>query len=151
MVRALEDAPPGTPIRQRAILAIRTRLDVLEPHKESMRRAAIFMALPQNGGDLVRMGWRASDLAWRAMGDTATDFNHYSKRMLLSAVHASTLAFWLQDDSVGHQETSAFLERRIANVMEIEKIKSRVNKALDVIPDPLGLLTRLRYGPQPRP
>jgi ubiquinone biosynthesis protein COQ9 len=108
------------------------------------------LALPTNVPDAARIGWRAADRAWKAMGDPSTDFNYYTKRMILTGVHATTLAYWLQDDSEDSAETWAFLDRRIENVMGIEKAKARIGAVLDKLPDPLGVLTLLRYGRQPR-
>jgi ubiquinone biosynthesis protein COQ9 len=149
--RAIMDCPPETKIRAKATLAVRARLEAMAPHKESLRRAAVFLAMPHNVPDAAQIGWRAADRAWRAMNDPSTDFNYYSKRMILTGVHAATLAFWLQDDSDDSAPTWAFLDRRIENVMGIEKIKARIGAVVEKLPDPLGVLTLLRYGRQPRP
>jgi ubiquinone biosynthesis protein COQ9 len=58
------------------------------------------------------------------LGDTSTDFNWYTKRATLSGVYGSTVLFWLGDDSPGHAATWEFLDRRIADVMQIEKFKA---------------------------
>jgi ubiquinone biosynthesis protein COQ9 len=150
MERAITDLEPGTKIRTRATLAVRARLEAMGSHKESLRRAALCLALPTNVPDAARIGWRAADRAWKAMGDPSTDFNYYTKRMILTGVHATTLTFWLQDDSEDSAETWAFLDRRIENVMGIEKAKARIGAVLNKLPDPLGVLTLLRYGRQPR-
>jgi ubiquinone biosynthesis protein COQ9 len=151
MERAITDCAPDTKIRARATLAVRSRLEAMAAHKESLRRAALFLAMPQNVPDAAKIGWRAADRAWKAMGDPSTDFNFYTKRMILAGVHATTLAYWLQDDSSDSVQTWAFLDRRIENVMGIEKVKARLGSLVDKIPDPLGVLTLLRYGRQPRP
>jgi ubiquinone biosynthesis protein COQ9 len=151
MERAISDCPPGTKIRARATIAVRSRLEAMAPHKESLRRAALFLAMPPNVPDAAKIGWRAADRAWKAMGDPSTDFNFYTKRMILTGVHGATLAFWLQDDSDDSNQTWAFLDRRIENVMGIEKVKAQIGSLVDKLPDPLGVLTLLRYGRQPRP
>jgi ubiquinone biosynthesis protein COQ9 len=150
MERAILDAPPPAKIRTRATLAVRARLEALASHKESLRRAALFLALPPNLGEAARIGWRAADRAWVAMGDPSTDFNYYSKRVILAGVHAATLAFWLQDDSLDSADTWAFLDRRIEGIMGFEAIKRQMGNVVAKLPDPLGLLTRLRYGRQPK-
>ena len=71
-----------------------------------------------------RIGWRSADLMWRIAGDTATDYNHYTKRLILSGVYGSTLLVWLDDQSEGWMETGAFLDRRLADVMRFEKWKA---------------------------
>ncbi len=151
MERAISDCEPGTKIRVRATLAVRARLEAMAPHKESLRRAALFLAMPNNVPDAARIGWRAADRAWKAMGDPSTDFNFYTKRMILTGVHAATLAHWLQDETDDCASTWTFLDRRIDNVMGIEKVKAKIGGLVDKIPDPLGVLTFLRYGRQPRP
>ena len=72
----------------------------------------------------LRIGWRSADLMWRIAGDTATDYNHYTKRLILSGVYGSTLLAWLDDQSEGWSETGAFLDRRLADVMRFEKWKA---------------------------
>lgn len=151
MERAIIDCEAGTKIRVRATLAVRSRLDAMAPHQESLRRAALFLAMPNHVPDAARIGWRAADRAWKAMGDLSTDFNFYTKRMILTGVHAATLAYWLQDETEDCASTWAFLDRRIENVMGIEKVKAQLGGLVDKIPDPLGVLTLLRYGRQPRP
>jgi ubiquinone biosynthesis protein COQ9 len=150
MERAISDCEPGAKIRVRATLAVRARLDAMATHKESLRRAAMFLAMPPNVPDAAAIGWRAADRSWRAMGDPSTDFNFYSKRIILTGVHAATLAFWLQDDSEDSAATWAFLDRRIENVMGIEKAKAKIGGLVAKLPDPLGILTLLRYGRQPK-
>ena len=61
---------------------------------------------------------------WYAAGDTSTDFNFYTKRATLAGVYSSTLLYWLNDRSPGGEATWGFLDRRIDDVMKIEKLKS---------------------------
>jgi ubiquinone biosynthesis protein COQ9 len=150
VVRALADAE-GLKIRQKATLAVRTRIDVYRSNSEAMRRALVSLALPGHAGRGAAMAWRAADSAWAAMGDASTDFNWYTKRAILMGVTASTIAYWMQDSSPDLAPTWAFLDRRIENIMQFETVKAGVARMTAGLPDPVALLTRLRYGPQPRP
>lgn len=107
----------------RVAFAIRTRLELVED-KELVRRGTTLFALPQNAIEGAKAIWGTADAIWKALGDTSTDFNWYSKRATLSGVYGSTVLFWLGDDSPGHSATWAFLDRRIADVMQIEKVKA---------------------------
>lgn len=113
-------------IRERITQIIRFRFEAVIPYRESLRRAVAIMALPNNMPHASKIAWRTSDLIWRLAGDTATDYNHYTKRMMVSAVYASTLMVFLDDESADFAETWAFLDRRIENVMQIEKTKARI-------------------------
>ena len=76
-----------------------------------------------------KLGWRAADAMWRAAGDSTTDLNHYSKRITLSAVYASTLLVFVNDDSADHADSRAFLARRVEDVMRFEKTKAKFRNA----------------------
>lgn len=119
-------------VRDRIALGVRTRLEILTPHKQAVSSALSFMALPPHSFSLPKLVWHAADKIWWAAGDTATDYNHYTKRLLLSGVLSSTMLYWLNDTSKGHEQTWAFLDRRIDNVlkigMKISRFKKRNNK-----------------------
>ncbi|GGI70225.1 hypothetical protein GCM10007973_04010 [Polymorphobacter multimanifer] len=132
-------------IRARIRLALVTRLEQAAHDKEAVRRALAVMAMPQNAGLGLRTLWRTADAMWRAAGDTATDFNHYSKRVILGSVYSATLLYWLDDDSEGMVDTLAFIDRRIDDVMKIEKSKAQFRSAFEWVPNPARFLGRLRY------
>lgn len=131
-------------IREKITLAVRMRLEAAAPHKEAVRRGFNHLGLPHRGPRASRALWRTVDLIWRAIGDTSTDFNFYTKRTLLAGVYMSTLLFWLNDRSEGHADTWAFLDRRIANVMQIEKAKGRLLGGAGNHANPLQAMRRIR-------
>ncbi len=132
-------------IREKITFAVRTRLEVDAGHREALRRASMSLLLPPASGGAAKSLYNTVDAVWVAIGDTSTDYNFYTKRATLAGVFASTLAFWFADESDENTETWAFLDRRISDVMQIEKLKSQASKVMDSLPDPLGLLARLRY------
>lgn len=129
--KAMAEALPaktlaGTKIRERIRRLVQFRLDAISGQREALRRALAVMAMPQNAVESLRLGWTSADAMWRLAGDAATDYNHYTKRMTLGAVYASTLAVFAHDESEGFAETKAFLDRRIDNVMQFEKVKAQL-------------------------
>jgi ubiquinone biosynthesis protein COQ9 len=135
-------------VRDRIRAMIWHRLEVTASAREASRKALAILAMPQNVPLALKTNWRSSDLMWRLAGDTATDFNHYTKRLTLSAVYTSTLLAWLDDDSEGFADTAAFLDRRLANVMQFEKWKSRWRGDAIRRPSLARFLGRLRYPVQ---
>ncbi len=113
-------------VRERITALVEARLEMLETDREGLRRAQAVLAAPPNLRKAARLGWRAADRMWRLAGDTATDYNHYTKRALLSAVYASTLSVFMDDESEDFADTRAFLARRIENVMQFEKVKAKI-------------------------
>ncbi|MES0864575.1 COQ9 family protein [Ruegeria sp. SCPT10] len=112
--------------REKIAAAVRFRLEAVED-KELVRRGMTLFALPMHAGDGAKAVWGTCDLIWDALGDTSDDVNWYTKRATLSGVYSSTLLFWLGDDSPDHQKTWEFLDRRIGDVMQFEKLKAQVN------------------------
>ena len=103
MLDALEQTDlESLKVRERVSLAVQTRLDLLLPHREAVRRGLSFLALPQNAALGTQLLWRTADAIWWAAGDSATDHNYYSKRTLLVGVYSSTLLVWLDDQSEEH-------------------------------------------------
>ena len=118
----------GMRVRDRVALGVRARLEILAPHRAALPAAMAFLAPPSRHLLLPRMVWETADAIWRAAGDTATDYNYYTKRLLLSGVLASTTLFWLDDGSKGHARTWEFLDRRIENVLRAGKALSGLRR-----------------------
>lgn len=136
---------PSMKIRERIRAAVRVRLELSLPHREAIRRAVAILAMPQNAVRTTKILWRTADAMWRAAGDTATDYNYYTKRVTLGGIYSSTLLVWLDDESEGLSETWGFLDRRIDSVMQFEKNKARVQKFCANRPSLSRFLGRLRY------
>ena len=132
-------------VRERIRELLLFRFEAMLPHREALRRALAILALPQNLPDAARLAWRAADRIWRVAGDTATDFNHYSKRAILVGVYGSTTLVFLDDDSADLANTRAFLNRRIDDVMRFEKFKASWRGTRDRLPSLSRFLGRLRY------
>jgi ubiquinone biosynthesis protein COQ9 len=144
MVEAAAAAPLATmKVREKIAFLVRLRLEPLTPHREAVRRALALQAASPRAPKGLEQLYRTVDTLWRAAGDTSTDWNFYSKRLLLAGVYSATLLYWLNDRSEGSAATWAFLDRRIADVMRIEKAKGRIHGLADRLPDPFDLLRRV--------
>ncbi|MEM8951321.1 MAG: COQ9 family protein [Pseudomonadota bacterium] len=113
-------------IRERIARLVRMRLEILSPHREAMRRAIAARLLPGNALVAGPALWRSVDLIWALAGDRADDASYYTKRGLLLAVWTSTFFYWLEDQSPGLEDSWAFLDRRIDNVMQIGRLRGQV-------------------------
>ena len=131
-------------IRERIRALLQFRLDAAAGHEEALRRALGIQAMPQNLARTLQIGWHSADLMWRLAGDTATDYNHYTKRAILMGIYSATLAVWVEDASEDKAETRAFLERRIEGVMKFEKAKAQLLQKREGF-DVARFLGRLRY------
>ncbi|HXP77969.1 MAG TPA: COQ9 family protein [Stellaceae bacterium] len=129
-------------VRERIATGVQTRLGVLAPHREAVRRALALLSAPQNLALGARLLYDAVDAIWYAAGDTATDFNFYTKRALLAGVYGATTLYWLDDRSPESADTLAFLDRRLGDIMAIPKATERMRAWASRLPNPF-LLVRL--------
>lgn len=131
--------------RDRIATAVRFRLETAD--REAVRRGSSLFALPQHAAEGAKLVWGTADLIWRELGDRSEDFNWYSKRATLAGVYGSTVLYWLGDDSPGAEATWAFLDRRIGDVMQIEKAKAKVRESpvlSKVFAGPMWLAGKMR-------
>ena len=133
-------------IRDRVTQGVLLRLQAIGSHEEAARRASSRLVLPDLAATGIRQIWSTADMIWRTIGDTSTDANYYSKRTILSSVIATTVPIWLSDQSDDKAAARAFLDARIKNVMEFEKLKWRVKSFTKNMPEPAEILGQLRYG-----
>ena len=141
--------PPETlatmKVRQKITALVEARLAIVVDEREALRRALAILAMPQNALRGARLAWRSVDLMWRAAGDTATDYNHYTKRAILAAVYAATITVFLDDESEEWADTRAFLGRRIEGIMRFEKTKAGITQRTQNLPSLSRFIGRLRY------
>ena len=122
-------------VRDKVAAGVRLRLEALEPHREAVRRSLAFLAMPQHAGLGLSCLHRTVNAIWYMAGDRATDYNYYTKRLLLAGVLSSTTLFWLNDRSKDHAATWAFLDRRIDEVLKVGGRLGKTVKSLLDLPD----------------
>ena len=134
MVTRLQSEALPDRFRDRIATAVRFRIEAVTD-KEAVRRGTTLFSLPVHAADGAKAIWGTADKIWTTLGDTSEDVNWYTKRATLSVVYSATVLYWLGDDSPDNQATWAFLDRRIDDVMQIEKVKAQVrdSKALSAL------------------
>ena len=136
----------GMRFRDKVATAVRWRIEAIED-REAVRRGTALFALPQHAADGARALWETADHIWVALGDSSDDVNWYTKRATLAAVYGSVVLFWLGDYSPAQEETTGFIDRRIADVMQIEAVKARLRETpvlRGVLAAPNALLSKIR-------
>jgi ubiquinone biosynthesis protein COQ9 len=131
-------------VRERIATGIHSRFVVLGPHREAVRRALSFLALPQNVPFGLKLLYDTVDALWYAAGDSAADFSFYTKRGMLAGIYAAATFYWLDDRSPDAVDTDAFVERRIADLMALPRATERLRSRLDYLPNPFRLARALR-------
>jgi ubiquinone biosynthesis protein COQ9 len=125
MAEGAATAIAGQRLTRRVRTLIETRFAQAEPHKAAVRRAASLLANPVHVRLAARCTARTVDAIWFAAGDSSADFSWYTKRALLAAVYTSTLFYWM-GQSATPEGTMAFLDRRLAGIGRITKLRLRL-------------------------
>ncbi len=113
---------------EKVATAVRFRIEAVTD-KEAVRRGTTLFALPTHAADGAKLVWGTADHIWNTLGDTSQDVNWYTKRATLAGVYSATVLYWLGDDSIDNAATWDFLDRRIEDVMQIEKLKAGIRNS----------------------
>ncbi|CAF3177188.1 unnamed protein product, partial [Rotaria sp. Silwood2] len=112
------------------IEGLKYRLGLVIPYSNTWNQALAQGALPQNA---VRSWKKLLDLsseAWHGIGDTSTDINWYSKRLVLAAIYQSAEIYMIQDQSQNKTDTMNFLERRLNDFKTLGSFRDTVSNSL---------------------
>jgi ubiquinone biosynthesis protein COQ9 len=104
------------------------RLALLGPHREAVRRSVAVLAMPRHARVAAGTLARTVDEIWHLAGDQSADFSWYTKRAILAGVYSATLLYWLREED--DEAVAAFLDRRLAGVGRIGKLRGRAEAAL---------------------
>ncbi len=118
----------------RAVIAL--RLEQNRPYKEAIRRALAVLALPQNARAAAACTARTVDAIWHAAGDRSADFSWYTKRAILAVIYSATILYWLRDTSEDDAATLAFLDRRLAGLGRVYRLRKRAEALTERLPRP---------------
>jgi ubiquinone biosynthesis protein COQ9 len=140
----LSNVDPSTlKIRERIRQGVEARVAAAAEEEPAVRRCLAFLALPPNARLGLALLWDSVDVIWRWAGDTATDENHYTKRLILSGVLASTVGVRFAQ---GPAAASDHLASQIERVMAFEKWKAGLPKPSALMTRAAAALGKRRYG-----
>lgn len=121
-----------------AIKAIRLRLEMIIPYKETWPQALATMTLPQNvPKSLAQLLTLVDDICYCA-GDRHVDMGWYTRRIGIASIYKMVEVYLLQDKSPGHQQTWEFLERRMDEGIQIQEFLSSSDQKTQTIAKALG-------------
>lgn len=113
-------------VREKVKQAVLLRLSLYTRNRPLLAKTMAFLSWPGHVPLAMRLLFNTADLIWaQVVGDTSVDFNYYTKRSLLMGVIASTVLYFMADDSPQHEETARFLQDRLDNVIQVGKFLNR--------------------------
>lgn len=123
-----QEALAGMRMRDRIRSLVLARLEILEPHREAMRRAVAARLMPANALAATAATWRTVDRIWTLAGDRARNSSWFTKRAILTGVWSATFLYWLDDRSADGEGTRSFLDRRLDDALKIGALRARFDR-----------------------
>ena len=74
--------------------------------------------------------FKIADEIWFLAGDKSTDYNYYTKRIILMKVYAITFSFFVFDNSKDLERTKKFLDKEISAVLKFGNLKNKLKKRI---------------------
>lgn len=124
--------------RDFAIRAIRLRLEMIIPYKDTWPQALAIMTLPQNvPTSLAQLLTLVDDVCYCA-GDRSVDIGWYTRRIGIASIYKMVELYLLQDKSPDHKQTWEFLERRMDEGIQIQEFLSNSDEKTKTMANALG-------------
>ncbi len=109
-------------ISNKILFLLSNRFEEMLLYKESLSKMFMFLSLPYNISHSMKLSWQVSNTIWLFMNDKSTDYNYYSKRLILSGIYVSSLLHFFNNNDI--EKTISFIGYQLKTAAKIGKIKS---------------------------
>ena len=131
------------PVHKRIKKIILTKINIINKNKDFYKRTFYFLLIPTNYKLFTTYLYKSVDLMWYISGDNSTDFNYYTKRIILSGVYSSVILHFINNDNL--LETEKKLDNNLLKVSKIPIIKDKIQLYKNSLPSFLRLLKSYRF------
>ena len=108
------------------------RLNIMQKEKKFVVKTYNHLCLPQNYKFSSKNLYKTIDQIWFLSGDNSTDFNFYTKRIILAGIYTSTMIHFINNENI--DGTIDFLNNQLKKVKYIPKFKNRINDIVKILP-----------------
>ena len=119
------------PINKRIKKILLLRFDILNEDKEFYKKTFNHLLLPTNNKISKKSLYNSVNTMWYLAGDNSTDFNFYTKRLILSGVYTNALFVFFSKE-MKHVEEN--IDKNLKRISKIPKIKERISFIKDNAP-----------------
>ena len=119
------------PINKRIKKILLLRFDILNEDKEFYKKTFNHLLLPTNNKISKKSLYNSVNTMWYLAGDNSTDFNFYTKRLILSGVYTNALFVFFSKE-MKHVEEN--IDKNLKKISKIPRIKERISFIKDNAP-----------------
>ena len=112
------------PINKRIKKILLLRFDILNEEKKFYKKTFNHLLLPTNNKISKKSLYNSVNIMWYLAGDNSTDFNFYTKRLILSGIYTNALFIFFSKDIMYVEQN---LDKNLKRISKIPKIKERIS------------------------
>ena len=130
-------------VHERVKELIILRLKIMSKDKRLLSKTFSYLMLPSNYKLASMNLFKTVDEIWYLTGDTSSDFNYYTKRLILSKVYTFTLIHFMNNANI--EDTIVILNKQLAKVSKIPKIKETIKDLKNFSPNILNFVKEFSF------
>ena len=120
------------PIHKRIRKVLLSKISLMKKDKLFYRSIFLNLLIPKKNFSLTSQLYNSVDQLWFIAGDSSTDFNFYTKRLILSGIYSRVMLFFFNNNN--QEELENILDESLKRVSKIPEIKSKLKIFKDFLP-----------------
>ena len=120
------------PIHKRIRKVLLSKISLMNKDKPFYRSIFLNLLIPKKNFSLSSQLYSSVDQLWFIAGDSSTDFNFYTKRLILSGIYSRVMLFFFNNNN--QEELENILDESLKRVSKIPEIKSKLKIFTDFLP-----------------
>ena len=120
------------PIHKRIRKVLLSKISLMNKDKPFYRSIFLNLLIPKKNFSLSSQLYNSVDQLWFIAGDSSTDFNFYTKRLILSGIYSRVMLFFFNNNN--QEELENILDESLKRVSRIPEIKSKLKIFKDYLP-----------------
>ena len=120
------------PTHKRIKKVLLSKIFLMNKDKPFYRTIFLNLLIPKKYFSLPKQLYNSVDQIWFISGDSSTDFNFYTKRLILSAIYSRVMLFFFNNNN--QEELENILDESLKRVSKIPEIKSKLKIFTEYFP-----------------
>ena len=120
------------PVHKRIKKVLLSKISLMNKNKLFYRSIFLNLLIPKKNFSLSNQLYNSVDQIWFIAGDSSTDFNFYTKRLILSGIYSRVILFFFNNNN--QEELENILDESLKRVSKIPEIKSKLKIFKDYLP-----------------
>jgi ubiquinone biosynthesis protein COQ9 len=120
------------PIHKRIRKVLLSKISLMNKDKSFYRTIFLNLLIPKKNFSLSSQLYNSVDQLWFIAGDSSTDFNFYTKRLILSGIYSRVMLFFFNNNN--QEELENILDESLKRVSKIPEIKSKLKIFKEYLP-----------------